>query len=105
MPTQYRVPALFTLLYLTILTAPGVALGAEKVIIDTDPGVDDSLAIVFALKSKQLEVLGLTTIFGNVETHLATLNSLRLLEIMEKKCTGRRRCKPPFVHEETLLSR
>jgi|TARA_B110000977_G_C11030163_1_gene474893 inosine-uridine nucleoside N-ribohydrolase len=84
MPTQYRVPALFTLLYLTILTAPGVALGAEKVIIDTDPGVDDSLAIVFALKSKQLEVLGLTTIFGNVETHLATLNSLRLLEIMEK---------------------
>ena len=57
MPTQYRVPALFTLLYLTILTAPGVALGAEKVIIDTDPGVDDSLAIVFALKSKQLEIL------------------------------------------------
>ena len=84
MPTQVRVSFVFTLLCLIYLAVPSEALGAEKVIIDTDPGVDDAMAIVFAFDSPQLEVLGLTTIFGNVETDLATLNALRLLEIMGK---------------------
>jgi inosine-uridine nucleoside N-ribohydrolase len=54
---------------------------ARKIIIDTDPGVDDSMAIFFALRSPELDVIGLTTIFGNVHTDLATVNALRLLEI------------------------
>src|SRR5512147_2871787 len=54
---------------------------AQKIIIDTDPGVDDTMAIFFALRSPELDVIGLTTIFGNVETELATTNALRLLEI------------------------
>src|SRR5260221_4748734 len=54
---------------------------ARKIIIDTDPGVDDTMAIFFALKSPELELVGLTTIFGNVHTDLATTNALRLLEI------------------------
>lgn len=53
----------------------------QKIIIDTDPGVDDALAIFLALRSPELEVLGLTTVFGNVEVDLATTNALRLLEI------------------------
>jgi inosine-uridine nucleoside N-ribohydrolase len=53
----------------------------QKIIIDTDPGVDDSMAIFFALCSPELDVVGLTTIFGNVHTSLATTNALRLLEI------------------------
>lgn len=53
----------------------------HKIIIDTDPGVDDTMAIFFALRSPELEVIGLTTIFGNVHTSLATINALRLLEI------------------------
>ena len=53
----------------------------RKIIIDTDPGVDDTMAIFFALCSPELEVIGLTTIFGNVRTTLATTNALRLLEI------------------------
>jgi uridine nucleosidase len=53
----------------------------KKIIIDTDPGVDDSMAILFALRSPELDVIGLTTIFGNVHTDLATTNTLRLLEI------------------------
>ena len=53
----------------------------RKIIIDTDPGVDDTMAIFFALCSPELEVVGLTTIFGNVHTQLATKNALRLLEI------------------------
>ena len=54
---------------------------AHKIIIDTDPGVDDAMAIFFALRSPELDVIGLTTIFGNVHTTLATQNALRLLEI------------------------
>lgn len=54
---------------------------SQKIIIDTDPGVDDSMAIFFALRSPELDVIGLTTIFGNVHTDLATTNALRLLEI------------------------
>lgn len=54
---------------------------ARKIIIDTDPGVDDAMAIFFALQSPELDVIGLTTIFGNVHTDLATTNALRLLEI------------------------
>ncbi|MCY3832110.1 MAG: nucleoside hydrolase [Chloroflexi bacterium] len=53
----------------------------RKIIIDTDPGVDDTMAIFLALCSPELDVIGLTTIFGNVHTELATKNALRLLEI------------------------
>lgn len=53
----------------------------RKIIIDTDPGVDDAMAIFFALRAPELDVIGLTTIFGNVHTDLATMNALRLLDI------------------------
>ena len=53
----------------------------RKIIIDTDPGVDDAMAIFLALRSPEVSVIGLTTIFGNVHTDLATVNALRLLEI------------------------
>ncbi|MEZ4859995.1 MAG: nucleoside hydrolase [Caldilineaceae bacterium] len=53
---------------------------ARKIIIDTDPGIDDAMAILFALCSPGVEVVGLTTIFGNVTTPLATRNALWLLE-------------------------
>jgi purine nucleosidase len=53
----------------------------QKIIIDTDPGIDDAMAIFLALRSPELRVIGLTTIFGNVHTTLSTTNALRLLEI------------------------
>ncbi|MEM0911962.1 MAG: nucleoside hydrolase, partial [Pseudomonadota bacterium] len=52
----------------------------NKVILDTDPGIDDAMAIYFAIQSPQIELLGLTTVFGNIDVELATLNALRLLE-------------------------
>ncbi|KAK6290112.1 hypothetical protein POUND7_001653 [Theobroma cacao] len=52
-----------------------------KLIIDTDPGIDDSMAILMAFQSPELEILGLTTIFGNVATEDATCNALLLCEI------------------------
>jgi inosine-uridine nucleoside N-ribohydrolase len=53
----------------------------RKIIIDTDPGIDDAMAIFMALQSPELDVIGLTTVFGNVETSLATRNALGLLEV------------------------
>jgi inosine-uridine nucleoside N-ribohydrolase len=52
----------------------------ESILIDTDPGIDDAMAILFALKSPELEVIALTTIFGNHYVDLTTRNALRLLE-------------------------
>lgn len=53
----------------------------EKIIIDTDPGIDDAMAILMAFESPELDILGLTTIFGNVTTEDATRNALFLCEI------------------------
>jgi inosine-uridine nucleoside N-ribohydrolase len=53
----------------------------RKILIDTDPGIDDAMAIFYALASPELDVVGLTTIFGNHCTDVCTTNALRLLEI------------------------
>ncbi|XP_011005265.1 PREDICTED: probable uridine nucleosidase 2 [Populus euphratica] len=58
-----------------------MAAEPKKIIIDTDPGVDDAMAIFLALRSPEVEVIGLTTIYGNVYTTLATRNALHLLEV------------------------
>ncbi|XP_010271714.1 PREDICTED: uridine nucleosidase 1-like isoform X2 [Nelumbo nucifera] len=60
---------------------PSLCTKPEKLIIDTDPGIDDSMAIFMAFQLSDLEVLGLTTIFGNVTTEDATRNALLLCEI------------------------
>ncbi|WP_206680467.1 nucleoside hydrolase [Neoaquamicrobium sediminum] len=51
-----------------------------KLIIDTDPGVDDALAILYAAADPEIELLGLTTVFGNVTVAQATRNALHLVE-------------------------
>ncbi|KAL4440556.1 hypothetical protein ABPG75_003557 [Micractinium tetrahymenae] len=52
-----------------------------KLIIDTDPGVDDSMAILAAFNSPEVEILGLTSIYGNVPTPMATRNALTLCHL------------------------
>ncbi|MBX2824225.1 MAG: nucleoside hydrolase [Gammaproteobacteria bacterium] len=53
----------------------------KKIIIDTDPGIDDAQAIAFALAHPDLDLVGLTTIFGNVDVELATRNALLISEL------------------------
>ena len=53
----------------------------RKIIIDTDPGIDDAMAIFYALESPELEVIGLTTVFGNAHVGTCTDNALHLLDI------------------------
>ncbi len=56
----------------------------QKIIIDTDPGIDDTMAIFFALNSPEIELLGLTTVYGNTSTDKGTINALRILEIASR---------------------
>lgn len=64
----------------------GVVFGSsspkqEKLIIDTDPGIDDSMAILMAFQTHEVDIIGLTTVFGNVSTEDASRNALLLCEI------------------------
>lgn len=52
----------------------------EKILIDTDPGIDDSMAILLALRSPELQVVGLTSVFGNTDAPVTAQNALRLVE-------------------------
>ncbi|MBL8698176.1 MAG: nucleoside hydrolase [Alphaproteobacteria bacterium] len=54
---------------------------AERIIIDTDPGHDDAFAILLALAAPDLEVLGLTTVAGNVPVATTTANARRVVEL------------------------
>jgi inosine-uridine nucleoside N-ribohydrolase len=56
----------------------------RKVIFDTDPGVDDAMALYFALAHPGIEVVGITTTFGNVTVEQAALNALYLCAIAGK---------------------
>ena len=49
-----------------------------KMIIDTDPGIDDAMAFYYAFKSERCDVIALTTVFGNVTIADATKNALWL---------------------------
>src|SRR6187397_256776 len=51
------------------------------IILDTDPGVDDALALLLALRSPELELLAVTTVAGNVGLEATTRNALLLLEL------------------------
>ena len=51
-----------------------------KIIIDTDPGIDDARAFFYAASAEDIDLLGLTAIFGNVTVDTATRNALRLVE-------------------------
>ena len=60
--------------------AQGIVGTPLRLVLDTDPGVDDAIAILLALAAPQAEVVGLTTLGGNVPRARATRNSLALLQ-------------------------
>lgn len=62
------------------MTRPGFGM-SRKIIVDTDPGVDDAMALFTALVSPELDIIGVTTIFGNAATPVTTRNALTLLDI------------------------
>jgi purine nucleosidase len=60
---------------------------AQKIIIDTDPGQDDAVAILLALASPELDVLGITAVAGNVPLKLTEKNARKICELAGKPDT------------------
>jgi inosine-uridine nucleoside N-ribohydrolase len=56
----------------------------KRIIIDTDAGVDDALAIILALKSPELSVEAITTVAGNAEVEKCTRNCLLILDVLNQ---------------------
>ncbi|WP_373183460.1 nucleoside hydrolase [Halomonas campaniensis] len=54
---------------------------AHSIIFDTDPGVDDAQAIAIALRHPEIDLLGMTTTYGNVDVEVATHNALLLAQL------------------------
>jgi len=54
----------------------------RKVIFDMDPGIDDALALILALKSPEVEVLGITTVAGNAPVEMTSANACRVLQYL-----------------------
>ncbi len=53
----------------------------QKIIIDTDPGQDDAVAILLALASPEFEILGITCVAGNVPLALTEINARKICEL------------------------
>lgn len=54
----------------------------KKVILDCDPGMDDSMAIIMACKSQALDVKAITAVNGNYSADITSKNALKVLELM-----------------------
>ena len=59
----------------------------QKIIIDTDPGQDDAVAILLALASPELDILGITAVAGNVPLKLTEKNARKICELAGKRET------------------
>jgi inosine-uridine nucleoside N-ribohydrolase len=80
-----------------------------KVILDMDPGIDDAIAIIIALESVDIDVLGISTVNGNIGSRLGALNTLKILHTLgrsdipvlqgaTKPLIKRRTVRPEYFH-------
>jgi len=80
----------------------------RKVIFDTDPGVDDAMALFYALAHPGIDIIGITTTFGNVQVAQAAANALYLCTLTRRDipvCRGvgqplvkKAETPPDFIH-------
>lgn len=73
----------------------------HKIILDTDPGIDDAMAIFFAFQSPDIEVLGLTTVYGNVPVTMSAQNALTLCELAGQDIPVTKGVGMPWVGPES----
>ena len=71
----------------------------KQIIIDTDPGIDDAVALAIALYSNELEVKLITTVAGNVGLNYVTQNALKLLEFFGKDIPVAKGLDAPLIRD------
>lgn len=67
------------------------------ILLDTDPGIDDAMAIFYAMADPEIELVGMTTVFGNVYTSDGTRNALALAEMAGQKIPVAEGAQAPLV--------
>jgi purine nucleosidase len=67
--------------FLTLLANASAQISPKRVIIDTDPGTDDAMAIILALNSPELKVEALTVVPGNVDGRQGLENALKIVSL------------------------
>ena len=72
-------------------------MNRRPIIIDTDPGIDDAVAIAIALFSEELDVRLITTVAGNVSLDKVTYNTLRILKFFKKEVPVARGAAEPLI--------
>lgn len=74
----------FILLVVLLAALALPASAAKKIIIDTDPGTDDALALMLALNSPELDVRAVTVVPGNVTAAMGLENALRMISLANR---------------------
>jgi purine nucleosidase len=75
--------ALIAILLLAFLSFPASA-SAKKIILDTDPGTDDAMALMLALNSPELDLRAITVVPGNVTARQGLENALRMVSLANR---------------------
>jgi inosine-uridine nucleoside N-ribohydrolase len=82
---QLRITFTLTLLFVpAFLASAFTETTPRRVIIDSDPGTDDAMAIIFALNSPELKVEALTVVPGNVDGRQGLENALKIVSLAER---------------------
>jgi len=78
-------------------------MNQKRIILDTDPGIDDSLAILLALASPEITLEGLSVVHGNSSTEQGTINALSVLELAQAShIPVYKGCELPLVQPSLL---
>lgn len=100
-----RVAATLVVVLSALLLALPAGAQTHKIIFDTDfvvPPQDDGWALILALNSPELEILGITTVAGNDSRERATADALRVLEIAKRtEIPVYNGANMPLVHEKS----
>ena len=78
---QLRGTSMLISVFVFICATYGLAQSPRRVIIDTDPGTDDAMAIILALNSPELKVEALTVVPGNVDARQGLENALKIVSL------------------------
>ncbi|MCQ3954835.1 MAG: ribonucleoside hydrolase RihC, partial [Chloroflexi bacterium] len=68
-----------------------------RLILDTDPGADDALAILLMLASPEIQLEAITAVHGNVSIEKTTRNALAILEFLNADIPVARGCSRPLI--------
>jgi purine nucleosidase len=75
-----------------------------RIVIDTDPGVDDAQAIILALSHPDARIEAITTVAGNVPLDRTTANALKVLELFGREIPVHAGCPGPIVRRKAATS-